>query len=131
MKKNNNLPPSKNPTMPDEAGIEVDGAYVPNHASASERKVLEDGEEHAGTEEALTLGKPEVPEITDLEALADEDVLPVGIQTGQTARGAYSTDQSTGAGGYRDHRAEQFGTDEVAQPGNDEGREPDALDKGY
>ncbi|MEO8069611.1 MAG: hypothetical protein ABI599_18080 [Flavobacteriales bacterium] len=131
MKKNSNLPTSTKPSKPDDAGIEVDGTYVPNHARATERKVLEDGEEPAGTEEALMVGKPEVPEITDLEALADEDVLPGGIQTGQTARGAYSTDQSTGAGGYRDHRAGQFGTEEVAQPGNDEDREPDAIDKGF
>ncbi|MEX1131722.1 MAG: hypothetical protein WEC15_00720 [Flavobacteriales bacterium] len=131
MKKNSNLPTSSDPSQRDDAGIEVDGTFVPNHTSTSGRKVLEDGEEPAGTEEALMAGKPEVPETTDVEALSDEDVLPVGIQTGQTTRGAYSTDQSTGAGGYRDHRAGQFGTDEVAQPGNDEDREPDAIDKGF
>jgi len=132
---NNNLASSTNKSDNDDAGIEVDGQYVPNHMSADEREALMQGEELAGKDpvimEALDHGKPEVPETSDAEALADEDVLPAGIQTGQTARGSYSTDQSTGGGGYRDHRAGQFGTEEVAQPGNDDVFEPDPVDKGF
>lgn len=60
--------------------------------------------------------------------IGDEDILPTGIQTGQTARGSYSTDTSTGAGRYADHRAGTFGVDDVAQPGNDEDVEPDPID---
>jgi hypothetical protein len=60
--------------------------------------------------------------------IGDEDILPSGIQTGQTARGSYSTDTSTGAGRYGDHRAGVFGVDDVAQPGNDEDVEPDPID---
>ena len=54
--------------------------------------------------------------------------LPTGIQTGQTTRGSYSTDPATGAGRYADHRAGTFGTEEVAQPGNDQTVEPDPID---
>ena|GEM_PF-2390726 len=60
--------------------------------------------------------------------LGDEDIMPIGIQTGQTTRGSYSTDTSTGAGRYADHRAGTFGMDDVAQPGNDEDVEPDPID---
>jgi hypothetical protein len=58
----------------------------------------------------------------------EEDILPSGIQTGQTSRGSYSTDTSTGGGRYADHRAGAFGVDDVAQPGNDEDVEPDPID---
>ncbi len=58
----------------------------------------------------------------------DEDILPTGIQTGQTGRGSYSTDTSTGAGRYADHRSGTFGVSPVAQPGNDEQVEPDPID---
>jgi hypothetical protein len=58
----------------------------------------------------------------------NDDVLPTGIQTGQTTRGSYSTDPATGGGRYADHRAGQFGTSPVAQPGNDEEVEPDPID---
>ena len=58
----------------------------------------------------------------------DDDVMPTGIQTGQTGRGSYSTDTSTGAGHYADHRSGTFGVDPVAQPGNDEDVEPDPID---
>ena len=54
--------------------------------------------------------------------------LPTGIQTGQTTRGSYSTDPATGAGRYADHRAGKFGTEDVAQPGNDQTVEPDPID---
>lgn len=60
--------------------------------------------------------------------LDDENILPTGIQTGQTGRGSYSTDTSTGAGHYADHRAGTFGVESVAQPGNDEDVEPDPID---
>ncbi len=135
MTKKNNPETSANKRKHDDAGIEVDGNYVPNHAEATKRKETNAGDEPAPKDpvvvEALSHGKPEVPEINGEEAFADEDVLPVGIQTGQTARGSYSTDQSTGGGGYHDHRAGQFGTDPLAQPGNDEEVEPDPVDKGF
>lgn len=54
--------------------------------------------------------------------------LPTGIQTGQTTRGSYSTDPATGGGRYADHRAGTFGTEDVAQPGNDQTIEPDPID---
>ena len=57
--------------------------------------------------------------------------MPTGIQTGQTTRGSYSTDPATGAGRYADHRAGTFGTEDVAQPGNDEDVEPDPVDKQF
>ena len=60
--------------------------------------------------------------------IGEEDILPTGIQTGQTGRGSYSTDTSTGAGRYADHRAGAFGVNDVAQPGNDEDVEPDPID---
>jgi len=130
-----NLVPSTDKSQRDDAGIEVDGHYVPNHMSAAERKAPAEfeqpSEEDLVIEEALDHGKPEMKETTGAEALADGAILPAGIQTGQTARGSYSSDQSTGGGGYRDHRAAQFGTAEVAQPGNDGEPEPDPLDKGF
>ncbi|HEX2618119.1 MAG TPA: hypothetical protein VHL57_11295 [Flavobacteriales bacterium] len=58
----------------------------------------------------------------------NEDELSTGTQTGQLGRGSYSTDPATGAGRYADHRSGQFGTDDVAQPGNDQDREPDPID---
>lgn len=57
----------------------------------------------------------------------NENELPAGIQTGQTTRGSYSTDPSTGAGTYADHTG-VVGSDPVAQPGNDADLEPDAVD---
>ena len=54
--------------------------------------------------------------------------LPTGIQTGQTTRGSYSTDPASGGGRYGDHRAGEFGTADVAQPGNDQFVEPDPID---
>lgn len=135
MNKKNNGPQSATKRKQEDAGIEVEGGYIPDHLKRKHRKVLEDGEEPTSKDpavvEALAHGKPEVPETTDAEALADEDVLPVGIQSGQMARGSYSTDQSTGGGGYHDHRAGEFGVDNVAQPGNDEDVEPDPVDKGF
>ena len=132
--KNNPAPSTKKP-KPTDAGIEVDGTYVPNHADPTDRKAMKDGEEPTASDplvvEALSNGRPEVPELTADEAVADEDLLPIGIQTGQMARGSYSTDQSTGGGGYHDHRAGQFGAEQVAQPGNDEDIEPDPVDKGF
>ncbi len=53
--------------------------------------------------------------------------LPSGIQTGQTTRGSYGTDPSTGAGTYMDHTG-VFSGKPVAQPGNDAEEEPDAVD---
>ncbi|MFZ1615724.1 MAG: hypothetical protein WAT41_00045 [Flavobacteriales bacterium] len=117
-----------------DAGIEVDGAYLPDHAPVDQggsENVEEPTASDPAVAEALSKGRPEVPETTQAEALTDEDLLSVGIQTGQTARGSYSTDQSTGGGGYHDHRAGQFGTDPVAQPNNDEEVEPDPVDKGF
>ena len=135
MDKKNTSASNTNKPKNDDAGIEVDGTYVPNHVAPSGKKGSKDGEESAPSDpvaaEALSSGKPEVPETTDVEALADEDLIPGGIQSGQTVRGSYSTDQSTGGGGYHDHRAGQFGVDQVAQPGNDEEVEPDPVDKGF
>ena len=134
MTKQSNPVPGTNNAKND-AGIEVDGAYLPNHAAATGQGGSENVEEPTASDpavkEALSKGRPEVPETTEAEALTDEDLLSVGIQTGQTARGSYSTDQSTGGGGYHDHRAGQFGTDPVAQPNNDEEVEPDPVDKGF
>ena len=135
MKKESNSAPRTTKAQHKDAGIEVDGIYVPDHADKAKAKAEQEGEDSAASDprvaEALAKGKPEVPETTDTEALADEDLLPIGIQTGQTTRGSYSTDQSTGGGGYHDHRAGQFGVDQVAQPGNDEDVEPDPVDKGF
>ena len=117
------------------AGIEVEGGYVPEHADTTKGKVELEGEDPAAADpivaKALAKGKPKVPETTDAEALADEALLPIGIQTGQMSRGSYSTDQSTGGGGYHDHRSGQFGVAPVAQPGNDEDVEPDPVPKGF
>ena len=57
----------------------------------------------------------------------NENELPAGTQTGQTARGSYGTNTSTGAGTYMDHSA-VFSGKPVAQPGTDEELEPDAVD---
>jgi len=133
-KKNNHLQRTTT-SKGQNAGIEVDGTYLPNHSAPAEGKVVEDGEEPTGADllvaQALEHGKPEFPEAAGADGLSGEEGMPVGIQIGQTARGSYSTDQSTGGGGYRDHRAGQFGTDAVAQPGNDGEIEPDAVDKGF
>ena len=118
-----------------QAGIQVEGGYVPEHADPAKLDPQQAAEDRAAKDplvaEALAKGKPEKPETTDTEALADEDLVAIGIQTGQTTRGSYSTDQSTGGGGYHDHRAGQFGVDQVAQPGNDEDVEPDPVPKGF
>ncbi len=75
--------------------------------------------------DSILPGDPPVdPVIPDLSG----GVIPTGIQTGQTTRGSYSTDPSTGAGRYADHRAGTFGMDDVAQPGNDQLVEPDPID---
>lgn len=58
----------------------------------------------------------------------EDGTLPNGTQSGQTSRGSYSTDPSTGAGRYADHRSGQFGTEDVAQPGDDNEKEPDPID---
>ncbi len=135
MKKMNNPAPSTSKAERADAGIEVDGQYLPNHTDKKEPGEQESVEEPTASDplvaEALSNGRPEVPELTEEEAAADEDLLPIGIQTGQMVRGSYSTDQSTGGGGYHDHRAGQFGVDQVAQPGNDEDVEPDPVDKGF
>lgn len=135
MNKKNNGPHGATKWNHTDAGIEVEGGYIPDHLAPKDKKTLEDGEEPASKDplvvKALANGKPEVRETTDAEALADEDVMPAGIQAGQTTRGSYSTDQSTGGGGYHDHRAGEFGVDNVAQPGNDEDVEPDPVDKGF
>lgn len=129
MKKKSNSAPHITKAQHQEAGIEVEGGYVPEHARKAK------GEDPAASDprvaKALAKNKPEVPETTDAEALADEDLIAIGIQTGQTTRGSYSTDQSTGAGAYQDHRAGKFGVDPVAQPGNDEDVEPDPVPKGF
>ena len=135
MKKETNSAPRTTKADHTDAGIEVEGGYVPEHADKGKGKLELEGEDPAASDpriaKALAKGKPEVPETTDTEALADEDILPIGIQTGQTSRGSYSTDQSTGGGAYHDHRAGQFGVDPVAQPGNDEDVEPDPVPKGF
>ncbi len=75
--------------------------------------------------DSILPGDPPVdPVIPDFSS----GVIPTGIQTGQTTRGSYSTDPSTGAGRYADHRAGTFGMDDVAQPGNDQQVEPDPID---
>lgn len=86
-------------------------------------------QEEEEIEEALHHGEPRDPDTVMDDPLADS--LPTGIQTGVTTRGSYSTDQSTGAGGYSDHRSGMFGTSPVAQPSNDEEREPDPKEKGF
>ncbi len=53
--------------------------------------------------------------------------LPTGIQTGQTTRGSYATDSSTGGGRYQDHTG-VFAERPVAQPGTDQEKEPDPVD---
>ena len=135
MKKESNSGPHTTKAQHKEAGIEVEGGYVPEHADKAKGKLELEGQDPAASDplvaKALAKNKPEVPETTDVEALADEDLLAIGIQTGQTTRGSYSTDQTTGGGGYHDHRAGQFGVDQVAQPGNDEDVEPDPVDKGF
>lgn len=135
MNKKNNGPHGATKRNHADAGIEVEGGYIPDHLARKDKKPLADGEEPVPKDplevKALAHGRPEVPETSEAEALADEDLIPVGIQTGQTTRGSYSTDQSTGGGGYHDHRAGEFGVDNVAQPGNDEDVEPDPVDKGF
>ncbi len=73
------------------------------------------------------LGTELPDEIPDLDE-AGGGSMPAGIQTGQTSRGAYATDQSTGGGTYVDHTSGTFGTRPVAQPGTDEESEPDQVD---
>ena len=53
--------------------------------------------------------------------------MKTGIQTGQTTRGSYSTNPSTGAAGYADHTG-VMGSTPIAQPSNDDEVEPDAID---
>ena len=104
--------PSRDPIEESEGEDSDDGT------SPKERNALPDPQDP---------GKPKGLREEDV-LITDEDVLPTGIQTGQTARGSYSTDTSTGAGRYGDHRSGTFGVDGVAQPGNDEEVEPDPID---
>lgn len=60
--------------------------------------------------------------------IGDECGMPSGTQTGQATCSPYSTGPSTGAGRYADHRAHKFGTQDVAQPGNDQTVEADPID---
>jgi hypothetical protein len=73
------------------------------------------------------LGLEREEEIPDLGEV-DQGSMASGIQTGQTTRGSFGTDQSTGSGTYMDRRSGQFGTDPVAQPDNDGSNEPDPVD---
>lgn len=73
------------------------------------------------------LGTERPDEIPDLDE-AGGGSMPTGTQTGQTGRGSYGTDQSTGGGAYMDRSAGTFGTEPVAQPGTDQENEPDAVD---
>ncbi len=75
-----------------------------------------------------------IPTLPDHQSTADEaidlrndDEVQAGIQTGQTTRGSYATDPSTGAGTYMDHTG-VVSSRPVAQPGNDEEEEPDPVD---
>lgn len=73
-----------------------------------------------------TLGREypeEVPDLTPVNPTGDK----AGIQTGQTTRGSFSTDPATGAGRYADHNG-TVTSRTVAQPGNEQEREPDAVD---
>lgn len=94
----------------------------------------EEAEEEARREEGVDMQRKErdLPrELSEEKAIVNPtqaEELPTGTQSGQTTRGAYSTDASTGAGRYADHRAGKFGTEDVAQPGNDQRIEPDPID---
>jgi hypothetical protein len=78
-----------------------------------------------GVADALGLEREgEVPDLGEVS----EGSMASGIQTGQTTRGSFGTDQSTGGGTYMDRRSGQFGNDSVAQPDNDSSSEPDPVD---
>lgn len=107
---------------------------IPAKKPDEEGRSTEKAEEKARREEGVDMQRKErdLPrELSEEKAIVNptqaED-LPTGIQTGQTTRGSYSTDASTGAGRYADHRAGKFGTEDVAQPGNDQLIEPDPID---
>ena len=108
----------------------------PGAGKAEDERANEGQEAEVRKEEGVNLqGSPGSRDVRRTNELAeedvvigDEDILPTGIQTGQTARGSYSTDTSTGAGRYADHRSGTFGVEDVAQPGNDENVEPDPID---
>lgn len=111
---------------------------IPEPSQGDDQRTSEKSEKEARQEEGVAMkAKEDIRRNNDRQApplsensvlIKDENILPTGIQTGQTTRGAYSTDTSTGAGRYADHRAGTFGVDDVAQPGNDEEVEPDPID---
>jgi len=112
------------------AGGKTDGS---DQQKDTERKVVRTKDElkkdEEEIEEALHDGEPR-----DTDTAMDDPnsgTIPTGIQTGATTRGSYSTDQSTGGGGYSDHRSGKFGTSPIAQPSNDQEREPDPKEKGF
>lgn len=98
-------------------------------AEERERKARkEEGVDMKGSQDKLPTGKETNARKEENVVTEDEYGMPTGIQTGQTTRGAYSTDPATGVGRYADHRAGKFGADDVAQPGNDGSVEPDPID---
>ena len=107
---------------------------IPAGPAHEEGRSVEEAEEKARREEGVDMKQKErdLPrELSEEKAIVNPtqaEELPTGIQTGQTTRGSYSTDAATGAGRYADHRAGKFGTEDVAQPGNDQRIEPDPID---
>lgn len=107
---------------------------LPTGKPDEKNRSREEAEEEARREEGVDMKQKErdIPKELSEDAVivnpTADDELPTGIQTGQTTRGSYSTDTSTGGGRYADHRAGRFGTTDVAQPGNDQTVEPDPID---
>lgn len=106
---------------------------IPREKPDEDSRSAEQEEKKARREEGVDMKQKEsdIPNelrVSDVIVNPTASEMPTGIQTGQTTRGSYSTDPSTGAGRYADHRAGKFGTANVAQPGNDQSVEPDPID---
>ena len=121
--------PKKDEPIPHDPRNEPIPTDKPNEGSRSAEKAEEKARKEEGVDmEQKERDFPKVLREDDVIVNPTDGDMPTGIQTGQTTRGSYSTDPSTGAGRYADHRAGKFGTEDVAQPGNDQSLEPDAID---
>jgi hypothetical protein len=104
-------------STPDPKASEGTGTTKPN-----EKRLSTDP---TGLSDAL--GMEREAEVPDLDEVGGNGMAS-GTQTGQTTRGSYGSDQSTGAGTYMDRRSGIFGNEPVAQPDNDQENEPDPVD---
>ena len=82
------------------------------------RTISKENEDLNPADERVTDGPGAPPE-------GPEDHSPsLTSHTGQTTRGSYATDSSTGAGRYMDHRTGTFGMDPVEDQGEDDAIDP-------